>query len=81
MKTRSDDDVDEVDLCRSDTDADNWRLNGVLDNRDGFKNAGGGFSEHDDADWGRTDGFESAAAEEEANLVVGKWCRDVADDQ
>lgn len=63
-----------------DADADRWRLMyGVFDIRDGFSSAAGGFREQDETDWVRTGGFESAAAEE-ANAVVGKWQRDVADD-
>jgi len=79
-RTCCDDDCCGLDWYLSVTDADNWRLYGVLDNRDGFSSADWGFSEHDDADWDRTGGFESTAVEE-ANFVVGKWQRDVADDQ
>jgi len=60
-----------LEWCRSDTDADNWRLYGVLDNRLGCSSADDGFSEHEDVDCGRTDGFASAVAEE-ANLEAEK---------
>ena len=43
---------------------------------------GGGFSEHDETDCGIAEGFKSAADDDEdANLVLGKWPRDEADDQ
>jgi len=52
-----------------------------LDNSDdGLNSADGGFSEHDETDWESAAGFETAAAED-ANLEVGKWPRDDADDQ